>query len=122
MVYPSFKDVGLCDYDDGICDSFNPGDVGFNMDNIDELFGCTQTKNPFPEGGLDGFLMDKNFSVADSNGHIEKTVEVSSNPCISLVVHCRVLVTKPFMLFELLLFSGMSIPRIYQTFIRNDTS
>lgn len=67
------------DDDEEICEGLNPGDVGFNMDDIDELFGYTQTKYPFQDGILDAFFMEKNFSVADSNCHNENTIEVSFN-------------------------------------------
>lgn len=80
LAYQQFTNTGVCD-DDGIFDGFNPGNVGFNVDDMDELFGCAQTKYPYQEGEIDGLFMEKIFSVADSNGHVENAVEVSLNPC-----------------------------------------
>lgn len=76
----------MCD-DDELCEGFGTGDGGFSNDN-NEMFGCPQNlpRYPFQEAGSDGFLTEKNFSVADSNGHIDHAVEVSLHP--ALIINC----------------------------------
>ncbi|XP_038986115.1 putative zinc finger protein CONSTANS-LIKE 11 isoform X1 [Phoenix dactylifera] len=76
---PPFRDLGICDEDE-LCEGFGTGDGGFTNDN-NEMFGCPQNlpRYPFQEAGSNGFLTEKNSSVADSNGHIDLAVKVSSS-------------------------------------------
>ncbi|KAJ4981562.1 hypothetical protein NE237_032399 [Protea cynaroides] len=73
------KDVGICDGGD-LCDDFNVDDVGLNFEDSDEIFGCSQSHPNivFDDVPMDCLFMDKNFSVADSNGPNENVVEASS--------------------------------------------
>ncbi|KAJ6833806.1 zinc finger protein CONSTANS-LIKE 9-like [Iris pallida] len=83
LSYPPFKDIEIGDGDE-TCEGFNTSEDGFNMDNIDEILGCN---HPSQDDGLNGLFMEKHFSVADSNGHLENPVEVSTsfqNNCMPL--------------------------------------
>ncbi|CAL9119278.1 unnamed protein product [Musa textilis] len=80
MGFPALTVLGICD-DDEFCRGFNTGNASFNFHDGAELLGGPQNrpKNPFPDTGLDGFVVGKNLSVAESSGHIESTVEAASS-------------------------------------------
>ncbi|XP_043703291.1 zinc finger protein CONSTANS-LIKE 12-like isoform X2 [Telopea speciosissima] len=78
--YSPLDEVSICDGGD-LCDGFNMDAVGLNFENNDEIFGCSQSH---PNIVLDDVpincsFMDKNFSVADSNGPNENVIEASSS-------------------------------------------
>ncbi|RWV88291.1 hypothetical protein BHE74_00046431 [Ensete ventricosum] len=79
MGFPALSDLGIC-HDDELCQGFSTGIAGFNFHDGAELLGGQQNhpKNPFPDTGLDGFVVGKSLSIAESSGHIESTLEVSS--------------------------------------------
>ncbi|XP_042483186.1 zinc finger protein CONSTANS-LIKE 12 isoform X2 [Macadamia integrifolia] len=86
------KDVGVSDGGD-LCDGFNMDDIGLNFENSDEIFGCSQSHPNIvlDDVPIDSLFMDKNFSVADSNGPNENTIEASSSgqqDCMSLQSSC----------------------------------
>ncbi|URE39701.1 zinc finger protein, partial [Musa troglodytarum] len=79
MGFPALTDLGIC-YDNELCQGFSTGIACFNFHDGAELLGGPQNrpKNPFPDTGLDGFVVGKNLSVAESSGHIESTVEATN--------------------------------------------
>lgn len=81
MGCPPFKDLRNYD-DDEFSEGFNVDDVGLSFENSDELFGCAQSNSiyPYEDVGMDGILMEKNFSVGDSDGPNENITEVCYNP------------------------------------------
>lgn len=70
MGFPALSDLGIC-YDGELCQGFSTGIAGFNFHDGAELLGGAQNhpKNPFPDTELDGFVMGKNLSIAESRAH-----------------------------------------------------
>ncbi|XP_042502748.1 putative zinc finger protein CONSTANS-LIKE 11 isoform X2 [Macadamia integrifolia] len=79
-VCSSLKDLGICDLSD-LCDGFNIDDVDLIFENDTEIFGCSQSHPSyvFDDVTVGCLFMDKNFSVADSSGPNEDTIEASSS-------------------------------------------
>lgn len=80
---PPFKDLRISD--DDFCEGFNVEDVGLSFENSDELFGCSQSNSryPYEDVGMDGLLMEKKFSVGDSDGPNENITEVCYDSLIN---------------------------------------
>ncbi|XP_077243488.1 B-box type zinc finger protein with CCT domain-containing protein [Tasmannia lanceolata] len=92
MGCPPLKDLGISDGDD-LFEGFNLDDVALSFENSDELFGSSQShpRYLFEDVGMDCLFPEKNFSVADSNGPHEISIEASSSgqhDCMTLQSSC----------------------------------
>lgn len=63
---------------DDLCDGLNIDDVQLNFETDDEIFGYSQGQSSyqFQDVGNDRPLMEKNLTVAESDGPIPNALEV----------------------------------------------
>ncbi|KAK3008101.1 hypothetical protein RJ639_014363 [Escallonia herrerae] len=74
------KDLGLDDGDD-LCEGIDIDDISLTFQSDYDIFGCSQGHPRYQseDAGMDCLVMEKNFSVTESNSHIENALEASSS-------------------------------------------
>ena len=90
----NFKDLKLPDGDD-LCDGINIDDVQLTFEADDEIFGCSQGQSRYQfedAGNNDRALMEKNLSVAESDGPIPNALEVCLHLSLLQLSHDSILV------------------------------
>ncbi|XAR68082.1 hypothetical protein NMG60_11003084 [Bertholletia excelsa] len=88
----TFKDIELNDGED-LCEGLNVDDVALDLESCNEIFGSSpgQSRYNFEGGGTDCQVIEKNASVTESNGHVEKAFETSPSrqqECLAFQSSC----------------------------------